>query len=263
MMKTAIIDLDSLLFAAAWGEKIPDGEGGFVRDTKGRLVYKDKTEEEISSSIDFFMTSILNNTKATSYIAYVKGKKTGTHRYQAKPDYKANRPKESPSWWEYSKSYIIEQWQAIPVDNIEVDDAVNIARLKIPNSFIVAIDKDLLNLEGIHYNWKIKAWVETGRKQAFEYFWRDMIAGQQGDGIKGLPKYGEAAYYRLKDMSDDMRLTTFNEYIKVFGEQKGIQEFYKNYTCLKILEDYEGFVVPEPVEYKNVTTEFGDLFSGV
>jgi len=262
MKKTAIIDLDSLLFSAAWGNKIPDpeNEGEFLRDEKGRLIYQDKTNDEISTSLDFILTTILEETNATHYLAFVKGKSTSRHRYEAKSDYKHNRPKESPKWWAWTKSYAIGAWKAIEVNDIEVDDAVNITRLSIPDSFIVAIDKDLLNLEGTHYNWKTKEWVTTSSTDEVINFWRDMISGQKGDGIDGLKGKGDAYFNNISshlfkmdsrfDLNIEFPKLILDEYIRHYGESIGIQEYYKNYVCLKILDNYDGFEVPEAIEYK-------------
>lgn len=251
---TAIIDLDSVLFAAAWGNKIPDPEheGEFLRDEKGRLIYQDKTNDEISTNLDLILTTILEETGATHYLAFVKGKNTSEHRYKVKSDYKHNRPKESPKWWDWTRDYAIEAWKAVSVDNIEVDDAVNITRLNISDSFIVAIDKDLLNLEGSHYNWRTKEWSIINAEQAVYHFWSDMLTGQPGDGVAGIPKVGKVTASKILDKSMNIPITVYWEYYKYYGEQKGIEEFYKNYTCLKILDSYEGFEIPEPIEFNPV-----------
>lgn len=249
MTKTAIIDLDSILYAAAWGKKIPDGQGDFVRDEKGRLVYEDKTDDEIFESLDLILTSILEETDATNYIAYVKGQNTGRHRYNTKPDYKSNRPKESPKWWEKTVLYSINNWAAILIDDIEVDDAVNITRLNIENSFIVAVDRDLLNLEGTHYNWKKKEWITVSKEEEFYYFWTDMITGQFGDGITGIPGIGKKGAEKMM-VSMNVIIDIFWKYIKTFGEEQGIKEFYQNYTCLKILKEHKGFEIPKSSKYK-------------
>lgn len=265
--RIAIIDLDSVLFSAAWGNKIPDpdNEGEFLRDEKGRLIYQDKTDDEIATSLDLILNTILEETEATHYVFFVKGSKTGSHRYKAKSDYKSNRPKESPKWWDFTKNYALESWKAIEVNEIEVDDAVNIARLNIHNSFIVAIDKDLLNLEGTHYNWRTKEWITTSRDQEEICLWRDMISGQKGDGIQGLAGKGDKHFEKISshlfkmDSNYDIYLElpkiVLSEYIRCLGQQTGIQEFYKNYTCLKILEEHEGFEIPEPIEYEKVIKE--------
>lgn len=259
--KIAIIDIDSILFAACYGKKLwnPQTEE-FERDDKGRLIYLDKNEDEIGSSINTIMHEILEDSNADSYIAFVKGKNTAAHRYNIKNDYKSNRPKESPSWWEYARQFIIDTWDAVSVDTIEVDDAVNITRLKIPNSYMVAIDKDLLNLEGTHYNWKNKEWVTVNNTKASELFWLDMICGQSGDGISGLKGKGKTYFYKNilpqvidmygNDFYEKLPSVILDEYINHYTEEIGIQEYYKNYTCLKILDHYEGFKIPTPIKYR-------------
>lgn len=246
--KVAIIDLDSVLFSAAFGKKIKIGEENdgspiYQRDEKGRLVYEDKSEEEMKQSLDDIIIDILTNLNTNKYIAYVKGKSTGAHRYKAYKDYKSKRPKESPVWWNFIKNYSIDRWKAITVDIIEVDDAVNITRLSLDNSIIVAIDKDLLNLEGTHYNWRTNEFITISKEEASFSFWRDMIVGQSGDGVPGLPGKGQSYYINnIRNNITDIQqlpIAVLSSYIKYLGESEGIQLFYSNYQCLKILDKYE------------------------
>ena len=256
--KVAVIDLDSVAFSAGSGNKVLDEYNQPIREN-GRFVYEDKTEEQIAESVDYFMKLILNNVNADSYIAYIKGK--GNFRYSINPEYKANRPKDSPKWWAYTKKCFIENWKAVEVNGIEVDDAVNITRLQIPNSIICAIDKDLLSLEGQHYNWRKDTIDIVDTAEANRLFWLDMIIGQPGDNIKGLPGKGEKYAEKVFNTEliecgvIDLSSVILSEYIKHFGESKGINEFYRNYKSLKILESYEGFVIPEIVEFKKPMEE--------
>lgn len=256
--KVAILDIDSIAFTIGWGNKIPDGQGDYLRDEKGRLLYQDKTEEELIECANRVISDILINCDATHYIGFIKGKNTASHRYSAKSDYKSNRPKESPKWWASVKNYLMDVFNVHSVDNIEVDDAVNIARLTIPNSFIVGIDKDLLHLSGTHFNWRTNEWNTTTEEEADTLFWQDMIIGQPGDGVAGLPGKGKAYASKL----DCNAVTVFNEYIKVFGEKKGIEEYYKNYTCLKILDEYEGFEIPKYLPVFKLKEEEDDSIEG-
>lgn len=268
--KVAIIDADSILFSAAWGTKISDGKGDYLRDEKGRLIYKDKSKLEITVDLDSILNTILTDTEATDYIIFVKGKNTAAHRYAAKNDYKALRPKESPHWWDYTREYLIDAWEAVSVDNIEVDDACNISRLQIPNSFMVAIDKDLLNLEGIHYNWKKKSWIKINNSEESQLFWKDMIIGQPGDGISGLKGKGSSYFYKNvlpqvfdmynNDFYEKLPSIILNEYIEHYGEYIGIQEYYKNYICLKILDKYDNFILPKPIKYEVKEEGLNNLF---
>ena len=46
-----------------------------------------------------------------------------------------------------------------------------------------------------------------------------------------------------------------------YGEQDGIEEFYKNYRCLYILDKFSTFVLPNLIEWKLKTkcVDFLDL----
>lgn len=74
------------------------------------------------------------------------------------------------------------------------------------------------------------------------------------DGVPGIPKRGvkfaEKLFLNIDDY-DSLRQLTFEEYINHFGEYKGIQEFYRTYYSLKMIEEVpEGFTIPEPIQWK-------------
>jgi hypothetical protein len=257
----AVIDLDSIAYAIGWGKKViidydSNGEPIYQRDEKGRLIYEDKTEVELLESTDYVMNDVLTKCGATEYIAYIKGKNTGAHRYKVNVDYKANRIKESPKWWDSVKSYLVDRWGAISVDNYEVDDYVATTAKLIPGSFIVAIDKDLLHLEGNHYNWKTDTWTSVSAEDAALYFWTDMITGQVGDCIKGIPRKGAAFAKNLFEglQVSDLGNAVSDAYQKHFGNS---DEFEKNFICLTIATDMEGFTIPNTIQYKSNQLERG------
>lgn len=244
----AIIDVDSLLFSAAHGKKIyiEDNEFGepiYERDEKGRLVYEDKSDKEMKSSFDDIMTTILTDTSSIGYVALIKGgSNSGKFRYDANPTYKSNRPTESPKWWGMLFKHAVNNWNCSPVYEVEVDDVVNIARLNIENSFIVAIDKDLLNLEGsFHYNWRTKQYIHVTKEEAERAFWRDVVVGQPADGLPGIPGKGQAFYEKnlSKYPLDTIVYQILKYYIDYYGELKGLEEMYKHIKCLKILDKFK------------------------
>lgn len=251
-MKIAVIDLDSVMFSIGHPNKVLDEKEEPIKEN-GKFVYIDKTEDELKNSAHYWMNDILTKSAATHYIGFIKGR--GNYRYDVKEDYKSNRPKESPKWWKFTKDYLISEFGAIPVDGIEVDDAVNITRLVLPDAFICAIDGDLLGLEGCHYNWRKGEWINTTAQDAEYKFWLDMIAGQPGDAIKGIPGKGKK-FVEVLFANDERSFAslTLDAYINHFGEELGVEEYYKNYKCLKILSKYEGFQIPKPIsiEKENV-----------
>lgn len=254
-MKLAIIDLDSVMFSIGNGNKVLDEAGEPIK-TDGKFIYVDKTSAELIESADFMMKDILESSGATDYIAYIKGRNT-QFRKEIKADYKAKRPKESPKWWNFVKSYLILNWKAVEVNDIEVDDAVNITKKFYPDALICAIDQDLLALEGTHFNWRKKEFVTSTKEQAEIKTWYDMIVGQSGDGIAGIPGKGEkfAEKFFEKGVAPQ---DVFTLYCNSFGLDEGIKQFYQNYFALKILNEYDGFTPAEPVKYKK---DIEDVFS--
>lgn len=263
-MRTAILDCDSIAYSCGNGVKLLDEHGEplrvpGVREGTTKFAYREKTEEELLVSTNEVMTNILKGCGADQYIAFIKGSGSiRNFRYDINPDYKANRKHETPSWWAFVKKTLVENWGAIEVDTDqgEVDDSVNITRLAIPGSFIVAIDQDLLGLEGAHYCWRVKGkeqgeWVTVDKATAAYYFWSDVITGQPGDNIKGLPGKGATAVEKLLSLEpiENYRNVVLGAYVEKLGEYEGIKEFYKNYLSLKLKETPEGFVVPTPVPF--------------
>ena len=231
---TALIDADSIVFIAHWDS-----------DNKSY----DKPLETIKQSIDSLVSSILINTKASKYLGYV-GYTRAQFRYDAYPDYKANRKdRVPPPFYKEAKQHMVDHWGFIPLHGIEADDVVNMVRTKFDNSFICAIDKDLLQLEGTHYNYKTNEWVSTSKQEADLFFWQSMIIGDSADNVKGLEGKGKAFAIKLLMNIDDVesfRTTVFEEYINQYGEYKGIEKFYQNYKCLKIM-DGEYFSDDQPI----------------
>jgi len=224
--RVAIIDADSICFIAHWDS-----------DSKSF----DKPLDSILQSTDQIISNILITIGASKYIGFV-GYGRCAERDAAYPDYKANRKDRKPlEHLRAIKDYMVEKWQFIALHGIEADDMVNSARLKVDGSIICAIDKDLLMLEGTHYNYKKNEWVTVSEEQAAEYFWKSMIIGDTADNIKGLEGKGKSFADKLLLNIDDyesMRTIVFDEYINHYGEYQGISKFYQNYICLKIKDDF-------------------------
>lgn len=268
-MSVAILDLDSISFVCGCDRIQRDDNGEPIKGEDGKSIYVPKSQEQIIEDTDKVMHDILSSCNAESYIGFIKGAPgIKTFRHQLNPEYKANRSSEEPEWWPIVKNYLVERWQAIPVYDFEVDDYVNVTRLLVPDSFIVAIDKDLLEQEGTHFNWKKKEWITVEPYQAKYWFWRDMITGQPGDNIKGIPGKGKRFVEKLFDMreSESFRGLVLDTYCEHFGERHGIGFFTMNYGCLKLLDepddlaesfDEDGdpinpFIIPTSIPYNKI-----------
>lgn len=222
----ALIDGDYLLWIATYPVK--------VTNESGEVTYVEKTFAEVKESFDSILESILSSTEASHYIGFLS---TKSFRKGINPEYKAQRKSEKPKFFSELREYVMQKFEQI--DNLEADDCVSIFRHKIPYSFIVSNDKDILNLVGRHYNPQKQEWVETTEQEAYKFFWGSMIIGDSSDNIKGIPGKGKAFVDKLFAEGGDLRKLVFDAYITHFGEYQGMQEFYKNYMCLKILDTYD------------------------
>lgn len=257
--KIAVIDLDSVAFTIGHPNKILDYLGNPKRTEDGsKFIYQDKTEDELIFSCNSLMNSILIKGKFTHYIGFIKGLNTISYKRVYDPEYKNDRKKETPIWWNFVKRQLIENWGAIESNNIEVDDACNITRINLVNSYLCCIDSDLLSLSGYHYNWSKNEWISTSITNENYSFFSAMITGSHNN-TKGIPKKGikhvEKVLQRLFSR-EKMSNIVFEEYIKYLGEENGIREFYKNYFCLKTLDKLDGFIIPEPIEFNKYEEEY-------
>jgi 5'-3' exonuclease len=240
--KVAVIDADSICFIAHWDS-----------DSKSF----DKPIEDILKSVDQIISNILISTGVTEYIGFV-GFGSCVERNAVYPEYKANRKDREPlEHLKAIKNYMVEKWEFSALHGIEADDMVNSVRLQLEGSVVCAIDKDLLMLEGTHYNYKKNEWVTTSKQEANLYFWQSMIIGDSVDNIKGLEGKGKvfaSVLLTTENDVDHMRTLVFDEYINQYGEYHGISKFYQNYVCLKIKDDFPatGLVNPLKVNVNNL-----------
>jgi DNA polymerase-1 len=210
----------------------------------------EKSFDDCINHANDYINNILKKTQSTGYIlAFTVGK---NFRYSIYPDYKGNRKyKDKLNHFFEVKEYLINTYNGIHHPDLEADDIVCICRKYIPDSFIASSDKDLLELEGYHFNYKTMSWVITSKAQADYNFCIDMIKGQPGDNIKGIPGKGEVyAKSILKNNfgEDNLLGLVLKAYLDNYTtEIKAVEEFYKNYKCLKIRDNWEGFKVPEPI----------------
>ncbi len=245
-MKIACIDVDHIFYLSLTGEKILDENGEPVK-VDGKFTYRERTFEESCKIADDYITNLLNITEATNYIGFFGG--SSKSRKEIYPEYKANRKDLEPlKNLSKMKLHLYHIWKFIWLsdwngwNDFETDDFVASFVKQVPNSFIVSPDKDLLGLEGNHYNPKKNEWVYVAGSTAENNFWCSMITGDTSDNIKGIP--GKGIKYAENLIKEDEEGTPYQslilqEYVNYFGEYKGIEEFYKNYKCLKIKNDLD------------------------
>lgn len=266
MKKTALVDLDSIVYACVNGNKIPDGKGGWLRtEDNKRFLYTEKTPEEVIQACDDILTMILTDCGADSYIAIIKGKDTIKDRLAVNPEYKQDRKQEQPKYWKLCSDHFVNKWGAHLANGLETDDALNICKhvrnklFKNSFTFLCCIDSDLLGTEGTHYDWKKKIWITSTKENEECRLWSDMITGTHNN-VKGLPGKGKVFAEKVLNGEGMLQPSTrsfparvLNSYIEYYGNSHdAITEFYKNYKCVKLLTFKEDFGIPTPIEFKPV-----------
>lgn len=243
--KIALIDADSLIYISCYNKD-------------NNL----KTLEECKNTADEFIKNILDATKTSKFLLFLTIGKG--FRYKVYTEYKANRKDLKPlAHYVEVRQYLIDKYKAYNHPELEADDLCLIYSKKLPNSFISSPDKDVLMLEGRHYNYKKHKWVEVNKKDSIKYFWTSCICGDVIDNIKGIPNKGEKYAEKIFDdyfrnvLADKWyRDKTFDAYINNFGEKEGIKQFYQNYSCLKIVDEWPDIPDLSAIDYNKIINEY-------
>lgn len=226
-----------------------------------------KTLDYCKELTDDFIKNVLNAIGATKFVGCLTVGKC--FRYKIYPEYKGNRKykfdKDYQELMSAIKEYLITKYKCVYLkDELEADDLVKIFAKELSSQYhtvIISADKDILNLEGEHYNPKINQWIKTTKKEAEIYFWKSMVIGDSADNIKGIPGLGKAAADKIFTEEGFAPSIVLKYYINILGEEKGIDEYHKNYKCLHIVDKYNIAVKPNIIEITDQISESEERIS--
>lgn len=240
--RLALLDCDHIMWVVCPDKKERDEGQNIVYDEEGNPKIVEKTFEEKCQLADYYIDIMLSKVDCTKYIGAFTEK---CFRYDINPQYKANRiGLEKPKHLYELRQYLTDKYGFISMKGFEADDIIVSLKEYFKDKYIpilLSTDKDILMLEGIHYNPKKHEWISTSEEDARNYFLESLLTGDTADNIKGIPGIGPVK--AKKHIKNFLRKDVIKEiqglYIQYFGELKGIQEFYKNYMCLKIVDNIE------------------------
>jgi DNA polymerase I len=248
--KVCLLDGDIICYKIASDKKQTEEQ------VEQQGLQSDRTWDQVKQEVDNYIHSLMARTQSSSYIIALTV--YGCFRYDIYRDYKANR-KDSvrPKFLDKIKEYLITEYKAIYHKGLEADDILSICARQIPNSFVASIDKDLLQIPGLHFNLTSNIFLQVDEREAKFNLFRQVLSGDGVDNIKGCPTIGrikaKSFLEKTKDIPALFASLTLDMYIRKMGEDDGIEEFYKTYKLIKLLEKPEfGFVIPEPVPYELV-----------
>ena len=202
-------------------------------DKKTGLVSADPDSFTLHSC-KLFVNGIIKDTQCESYKIFLTGKNNFRHKIRS--DYKENRSgAKKPYHYENVRAYLIKQYNAQVVDGMEADDALSLSQTE--DTVIATIDKDLLMVPGIHYNYVKKEWKEVTEESGTRFFYTQMLTGDKIDNIIGINGIGPRKAEKLLDSTprEDWDNTIIDIYIKEFGEN-GFQRAVENSHLLWMLQ---------------------------
>jgi 5'-3' exonuclease len=210
-----LIDGDPIVYRIGFACQKKDKETGLVTaDPESHTLHSCKQ----------FINQMLEETGADTYKIYLTGK--GNFRYKVREDYKANRKgADKPVHYQLVRDYLVKKFKAQVVDGMEADDALALGQQS--DTAIASIDKDLLMVEGRHYNYGKCTWQDVTAKQGEYFFYKQMLTGDRVDNITGIRGLGEKKASKLLDTTPrkDWDETIIKLYMKEFedGYHRAVQ----------------------------------------
>tara|TARA_R110000850_G_scaffold66978_1_gene148947 strand:+ start:630 stop:1340 length:711 start_codon:yes stop_codon:yes gene_type:complete len=220
-----LIDGDPIVYRIGFACQKRDKETGKVSaEPVAYALYSCKT----------FINQMIEKTEATSYKIFLTGKRN--FRYTVREDYKANRSGvERPVHYQTIRDYMVKHFDAQVVDVIEADDALALAQTK--DTAIATVDKDLLMVEGRHYNYIKQTWQDVSAEGGERFFYEQMITGDKVDNIIGIRGLGPVKAKKLLDNTarEDWDKAILDLYLKEFTPD-GFQRCVENTQLLWMLQ---------------------------
>jgi 5'-3' exonuclease len=230
--------------------------------------------DEVTDLLDESMHYILANCQEAfggeeiEYISFLSGK--GNKRKIAYPDYKANRKgKPMPVHLQAVRLHLSAFWNGVTVNGIEADDAIGICAYYLPteNTIIGTADKDFAQMRNVWiydlYPRRAECprkdvyiekeltedgvWYRTSEESGLKQLTYQLIYGDAGDNIKGIPSYNgkkrghkkTALEHAFNMIDGDWQAITVVETVKdiykdQFGKNEGMEMFNKVYDLVHI-----------------------------
>lgn len=208
----ALIDSDTPVFATA-------------------IASEDVSESFAKSRLDLTIRNIIKGSGCTDYKLFVSG--GNNFRYDIDPTYKANRTGTDPKWREALRLHLIKEWGAYECVGFEADDMCGVEQREDGGTCIVAIDKDLLQVPGLHYSWPITRkntrvreglFREISKEEGMRRFFTQALTGDTSDNIKGIYGIGKKKAAKILEncnTEEEMYASVQNEYFNnaLYGKE--------------------------------------------
>ncbi len=196
---------------------------------------KEGTADDARRTADEIIAGIVGSTRADKTSTYLTG--SGNFRKQLYPEYKANRVQPKPKYYDEVRRHLIDNQSAIDICGMEADDQLAIEQLSDEDQTVIcSIDKDLLQISGLHYNFVKQEFKQVTALDGMLHFYRQLLMGDRVDNIPGLTGIGEVKANKIMNPAHQIRMSTsglyklvLSKYEEEFKEKgKEMMELYGN-----------------------------------
>ena len=248
MKKTALIDGDIIVYRISYSNKPKESTEAF--STNGMI---ERTLDDVKGDVDNFMKFIRDETGCTHFTGFLSAPRKTTFRTLLATirEYKGNRKKgDLPPFFNEIKEYLQSEYGFIKSESYEADDLLASYQSQAEESetIICSIDKDLLQVPGLHWNWNHNETTNVSNEDAVEMLWEQAITGDATDNIEGIPKVGIKTAQKILNPWEQVHYPGVVQaaYIEKFGLNEGIQRFTENFRLVYLLRDLEVTEEPRP-----------------
>ena len=168
----ALIDGDILLYAiGSFTNPHP-----FLKDINGDAIMMPCSTEAIHGFCDDQIKKICEGADCDEYVVYVSGPDNFRQDIAVTHPYKFKRKdNEKPYHYQTVKDYLLSIEDTVLTDGIEADDALALAQTT--DTVICTIDKDLLMVPGLHYNWRKEEYQSIDYDDGAYWFMTQLLTG--------------------------------------------------------------------------------------
>ena len=199
MDRIALLDGDVFVYRAAWAANKED-EATAIR------------------TFDSIVAEAVLLSGCEEYKFYLTGKGNFRNEYAKTAPYKGNRKAIDPPIHKNAlRDHALKAWDAILTVDEEADDAIAIeaTKLGLLNSIMITIDKDFIQIPGLHFNPVKKKHMVVDAWSGLFFFYQQILMGDTADNIIGLRGIGPAKAHKILTGSED-ELELFNRCVNAY-----------------------------------------------